>query len=634
MTNDTATAMAFEPTIKPIATVDEFYAWTSFQQLDGASVARIPLAQRVSLEDKSAMAGFDNGDWQYDPWFTQWSQGGHGQSADGARTAANVYNFSFWHYLDICYYFGHQLLTIPPTVWTNAAHKNGVRCLGTLNLNDLPNVGAFVGDTGRVSATLSQIASYYGFDGYLFNYEGGSDIGAPLKTIMANLRTGGLTIVWYDSPISNGGWGYANRLTDAALPFFVAAGAFQANYWWGPVAPGTDDYPQLSLQVLRTAFGDQKALALRNQVCMMMDCYRGSEPYSGNFFPALKLVVAPAPLDFYTGLGYYAPGWVLFKGLDTNTQKLPARELFHNNDRAFWAGTTDFLDYPQPGDKIDPRPDKFIAYYVKERSVITATPFVTWFNGGEGDFYKIEGQPRSTGPWNNLSDQSVLPTWQFRSSSGATIQAVIDYGEAFTGGSSVLLTGKIGANQPAGALMLYGATFALKATQTLSLTVKSNTGPQLGVYPVLDWQGNLAVLRNATLKLINGWAQFTYAVPAELQGKTLTAIGIQIESAAPTAQDFSFWLGHLAMLDSAQPIRPPWIRSFPPADLLNWSDGYDSSSHYRVYGVLGGVAYLIGIVYNSVYAAIKNVFNSDITGYTEYVVQEVNAAGEFTPLPS
>jgi endo-beta-N-acetylglucosaminidase D len=124
---------AIEPTIKAIETMSQLRDWGSLKE--GASVARVPLAQRSSVYGKSSWAGFDMGPWQYDTWFDEKSQGGHGQSDDGSRTAANVYNFSFWQYLDIFYYFGHQLLTIPPTVWTNAAHKNGVRSLGTLNLN-------------------------------------------------------------------------------------------------------------------------------------------------------------------------------------------------------------------------------------------------------------------------------------------------------------------------------------------------------------------------------------------------------------------------------------------------------------------------------------------------------------------
>lgn len=40
------------------------------------------------------------------------------------------YSFYHWQYIDIFNYFAHKLVTIPPAVWTNAAHKHGVVVLG------------------------------------------------------------------------------------------------------------------------------------------------------------------------------------------------------------------------------------------------------------------------------------------------------------------------------------------------------------------------------------------------------------------------------------------------------------------------------------------------------------------------
>lgn len=40
------------------------------------------------------------------------------------------YVFYHWEYIDIFNYFSHQMVTIPPVVWTNAAHKHGVLSIG------------------------------------------------------------------------------------------------------------------------------------------------------------------------------------------------------------------------------------------------------------------------------------------------------------------------------------------------------------------------------------------------------------------------------------------------------------------------------------------------------------------------
>ncbi len=40
------------------------------------------------------------------------------------------YAFYHWEYIDIFNYFSHQMVSIPPAVWTNAAHKHGVLSIG------------------------------------------------------------------------------------------------------------------------------------------------------------------------------------------------------------------------------------------------------------------------------------------------------------------------------------------------------------------------------------------------------------------------------------------------------------------------------------------------------------------------
>jgi endo-beta-N-acetylglucosaminidase D len=647
---------AIEPTIKAIETMSVLREWASLQ--DDANVPRVPLAQRISGYGKNSWAGFDMGDWQYDPWFTEWSQGGHGQSDDSGdpdRTAANVYNFSFWQYLDISYYFGHQLLTIPPTVWTNAAHKNGVKSLGTLNLNysekvTPEDVANFLSHEppnppqpkpiyiDEAETILRGIAGYYGFEGYLFNYESfdpAHDLNEGMKELMSRLRAAKLTVVWYDSPLSGG---YSNELTESAYPFFQAAGYFQSNYGWGPFG-GPADCPKESYQVLANHKDDEDPLTARNRVCMMMDCGtdRDTPPYGSplnptcNFFPALAQidVAAPPPPDYYTAIGYYGPDWVMYHGIAKKEAKLPSRDIFHYNDRAFWAGTTKFfIDWPNRGDN-PVKPEQCIAHYVTERSVITSTPFVTWFNGGEGDFYNINGETKSRGPWNNLSDQSLLPTWCFKGvcrKGDTTIDnTTIDYSDAFTGGSSLRISFK--GFDPAYPITVWGfkTKIELKATSTyiVSVTVK---GQGVDVAPVL---GDFDLSNPQVVQFKNGWQQMTYAVPESMAGQTIPGIHIRVKQSPPEGE---IRLGELRFLDTAKPPKKPWIKAFQPTDVLDWSDSFDWSSHYRVYGILNQQNYLVGVVYNCVYVTVSNVFNSELKGFTGYIVQEVNAAGGSTPI--
>jgi hypothetical protein len=52
-------------------------------------------------------------------------------------------NFPYWQFVDTMYYYVHQLAAaIPPVVWTNAAHRNGVKmCIAVRRLRRLRRPG-------------------------------------------------------------------------------------------------------------------------------------------------------------------------------------------------------------------------------------------------------------------------------------------------------------------------------------------------------------------------------------------------------------------------------------------------------------------------------------------------------------
>uniref|UniRef100_A0A7C8Z9E8 Mannosyl-glycoprotein endo-beta-N-acetylglucosaminidase n=1 Tax=Opuntia streptacantha TaxID=393608 RepID=A0A7C8Z9E8_OPUST len=45
----------------------------------------------------------------------------------------NVDGYTIWHWylMDVFVYFSHNLVTLPPPCWVNAAHKHGVKVLGS-----------------------------------------------------------------------------------------------------------------------------------------------------------------------------------------------------------------------------------------------------------------------------------------------------------------------------------------------------------------------------------------------------------------------------------------------------------------------------------------------------------------------
>lgn len=109
------------------------------------------------------------------------------------KNVGNLYSFYNWAHIDIFVYFSHHLITIPPLCWTNVAHKNGVKILGTFITELGP--GAKIcekifkdEDTMRIFATsLTQILKIFHFDGWLLNIENGLPDTEMLKKFVSYL---------------------------------------------------------------------------------------------------------------------------------------------------------------------------------------------------------------------------------------------------------------------------------------------------------------------------------------------------------------------------------------------------------------------------------------------------------------
>jgi mannosyl-glycoprotein endo-beta-N-acetylglucosaminidase len=194
-----------------------------------------------------------------------------GQIGPHNPTRRDVYNFSNWNLIDIFVYFSHCRVTIPPPSWTNAAHRNGVLCLGTLitewdegladlvsvfSPNDKSNDGQGI---FNVADKLIELAVYYGFDGWLINIEckvrGPSD--AKLLADFTAYLTKGMKkaiphskTLWYltlcicfgvaesccryDSVTIDGELRWQSALTEKNQLFFESADGIFLDYHWVP----------------------------------------------------------------------------------------------------------------------------------------------------------------------------------------------------------------------------------------------------------------------------------------------------------------------------------------------------------------------------------------------------------------
>ncbi|KAJ8495428.1 hypothetical protein ONZ51_g1697 [Trametes cubensis] len=202
------------------------------------------------------------------------------------------YTFNFWGYCDTFIYFAHHRITIPPSGWINAAHRQGVKMLGTLIfehaeseadclrllVGPLPtartgpaksNASMTLPVSPHYARVLADLAHRRGFDGYLLNVEvplrGGVEQTRDLTLWIALLerelkRTVGphAHVLWYDSVIVDGRLAWQDRLNSVNVPFLLPSTGFFSNYTWPAHYPNATAQYLLSLD--QTSFPRSKTL--------------------------------------------------------------------------------------------------------------------------------------------------------------------------------------------------------------------------------------------------------------------------------------------------------------------------------------------------------------------------------------
>ncbi|KAK1322047.1 hypothetical protein QJS10_CPA03g01106 [Acorus calamus] len=227
----------------------------------------------------------------------KWVQGG---------SNAEAYGIWHWYLIDVFVYFSHNLVTVPPPCWTNAAHTHGVKVLGTFIVEW--DEGKLIAEkllSTKESAKLyaerlAELADALGFDGWLLNMEVSLDVEKIpiLKEFISHLTqtmhstVPGSLIIWYDSVTKDGDLFYQNELNEYNKPFFDLCDGIFANYSW------EEDYPKRSAHVA----GERKF-----DVYMGIDVF-GRGTYGGGEWNTHVALDVLKKDDVSAAL--FAPGWV------------------------------------------------------------------------------------------------------------------------------------------------------------------------------------------------------------------------------------------------------------------------------------------------------------------------------------
>ncbi|KAF8164722.1 glycoside hydrolase family 85 protein [Crassisporium funariophilum] len=407
---------------------------------------------------------------------------------------ARAYTFNFWSTCDTFVYFSHQRVTIPPPGWISAAHRQGVKILGTLIFEGGGEedclrllVGKMpVSKTGQVDQSTSSLtlplSPYYarvlaelarerGFDGYLLNFEcplaGGLEQTRALAAWITLLQSEILSRVgphgetlWYDSVIFTGQLRWQDRLNSLNLPFFLSSTGLFSNYTWHRDYPALTAQYFLSLDPTLTgnALGTPSQFAPKalQDIYMGVDVWgRGS--HGGGGLGCYRAIshIAPESLGLSVALFGHAwtweseqdkPGWTWDKWWEYESK--------------FWVGpvvgTVDVPEAPQRKDEPEclhgpflPIASFFPLHPPPEPSVLT---FHTTFCPGTGLAWFVEGVKvfQSANGWTDVDKQTSVgdlvwprPKLLWDDDRGDEIPTALTafcMNDAWSGGSSLRLT--------------------------------------------------------------------------------------------------------------------------------------------------------------------------------------------------
>lgn len=522
-------------------TMEEFMAWTA----DGdtalpANVSQLPLTARQTILPS-----------QLDP--NQSFATRINYIPDGMLTWAgylteqpkfNMYNFTHWQYVDVLTWFDGPA-AIPARPWIEAAHRNGVKIIGTIfprtvaevqQLVDKDSAGRYIG-----AQKLIDIASFYGFDGWFFNVEVSvpSSVASDLQRMLRQAqktKPAGMEIHWYDSMLPSGIVSYQNALNDSNKDMLQNGparinDAMFTNYFWSG-SRNINTSVDTANRIGRSPFDVYMGADMwpgRSSQPMFVDntwidfCFAAADPAA----PLLSLGLFAANLTYNSGL----------TGFDTDPAKF---NEFYSTEARMFAGddlnsaTTDSSGW------------KGFGHYLPVRTVYASMPFETTFNTGQGRVFATRGI-QEVRDWTDMSKQSAMPSWQWARYGGSGIVASFDFDLAYDGGSSLKFSGRPGSVPTS--FKLFQTRIAITPQTRVDVTFSPRspgaTKLQLLGYFSDDLQNpevlNLGAVRGTQ------WQTKTFSL-AQHAGRELAVIGARVLPGAAD-QDYQINLGRLKLYE-------------------------------------------------------------------------------------
>ncbi len=478
--------------------------------------------------------------------------------------------YSMWSYTDI---YGNWTAPMiqAPAAFLDVCHKNGVRSgvVASVPFGAAPtpsdgghgsNINALT--TGGYDKLLKYLR-YYGVDGVGFNSEfsWGSLDATGFKNLMGNCYTNAASYgvpfnnAWYSFTSNAGSYGDYSVLNSGCVEWFHYNGkkvsdAYFLNYNWGSGELNTSQI---------TAEGKGRS---GFDVFGGMD-YQGRSSASWtalrNYNISIGLWGAHNMNMIYEGRGelgatpeqlqktYQLISENSFTGSSYNPVNTPAITdiLRHSTSATNFHGFSSFITArstltPQDGGSL------------------ATDPFVTYFNLGNGKFFKEEGVTTFNQEWYNLGMQDYLPTWRWwwtknfmgKNATDATtdMTAEFTWDDAWFGGSCLQISGATDKAY----LQLFKTKYPLinndiftirykvvSGSGTIALTTSTEANPTTEVASTIE--------ANATAD-DEEWKVKTVKIAnrngLKLGGQTLALLGLRFTN---TTSDFKVLIGEISL---------------------------------------------------------------------------------------
>ena len=584
------------------------------------NVSRVPLADRVkgqpvneqqSTEAKVLSIAIVNQHTKGTP-----SQGG---------TDKAVYNFTNWQYVDTLVAWagssGEGIIVPPSGDVTDSAHRNGVPVVGTVFFppeaygGKVEWVQQFVQKDKRgrflMADKLLEMSAAYGFDGWFINQETNVDeaTASAMKELLAYMQAKKpkkQQIIWYDSMLPNGSVDWQGALNEKNQSYFQ------------------DGRRQMSDSMFLDFRWKELTSSKENAEVLKRSPY---DLFAGIDVQANGINTKRKPSSIVdnknrpiVSLGLYCPDWTLREGAQYDVTR------YWENESNFWINSQ--------GDPRDVSTDKDswqgISRYYVEKTPVTALPFLTNFNVGNGDAFYLDGEKVKEGTFNNRSIQDVMPTyrWMIDNQKGNQLSAEIAYEDAYNGGSSIKLSGEMTAGVET-FIKLYASQVKPSKTDTISVVTKGTDEAVLR----LDLKGKKSPLsiQGTQQTLANGWIKTTYSMK-DIACQTVTSIGLNLKNkqSAPT----TIYLGQLmagkeknTTTSKVKNVRfsgKTIVNDLTESLRIQWDQSNKNTHSYRIYREENGEQIFEGETVNTAYTLLNQVRNQ---GSASYQVVPVDSYG-------